>query len=240
VVFDGDGSSRWVACSIKNILYFSIDRNFRIDDNSVIESNDCLSLESLIIMELSEVSRRFIVHWGEMGTAWGVNRTVSQIHALLYFCGKPLHAEEISETLNVARSNVSNSLKELQNWKLIRVTHVLGDRRDYFETSLDVWELFRTVVRERKEREYEPTVRMLRELVTQPEFEHESPDAQDRVRETLRLMESLGVWADEMLRLTPNTLEKVLRMGASVQKFVRGTPKKDGDDEPDIPFIPMM
>jgi DNA-binding transcriptional regulator GbsR (MarR family) len=173
-------------------------------------------------MELTDTARRFVVHWGEMGTAWGVNRTVSQIHALLYFHGRPLHAEEISETLGVARSNVSNSLKELLNWNLIRTSHVLGDRRDYFETSLDVWELFRTIVRERKEREFDPTVRLLRELVSQPGFEGETPDAQDRVRETLRFMETLGGWSDEMLRLSPTTLEKVLRLGASVQKFVRG------------------
>ena len=173
-------------------------------------------------MELSDVARKFVVHWGEMGTAWGVNRTVSQIHALLFFHGRPLHAEEISETLGVARSNVSNSLKELLNWKLVRTTQVLGDRRDYFETSLDVWELFRTVIRERKEREFDPTTRMLEDLVKQPGFAKEAPDAQDRVRETLKLMQSVGSWSDEMLRLSPSTLEKVMRMGASVQKFVRG------------------
>ncbi|WP_349277028.1 GbsR/MarR family transcriptional regulator [Polaromonas hydrogenivorans] len=173
-------------------------------------------------MELTDISRRFVVHWGEMGTAWGVNRTVSQIHALLFFHGKPLHAEEISDTLGVARSNVSNSLKELLNWNLIRTTHILGDRRDYFDTSTDVWELFRTVVRERKEREYDPTVRLLRELVSHPGFSAEAPDAQDRVSETLALMQSLGSWADEMLRLSPSTLDKVLRLGATIQKFVRG------------------
>ena len=173
-------------------------------------------------MELTDVARKFVVHWGEMGSAWGVNRTVAQIHALLFFHGRPIHAEEIAETLGVARSNVSNSLKELINWKLVRTTQILGDRRDYFETSSDVWELFRTVVRERKEREFDPTTRMLQALVTQPDFAKELPDAQDRVRETLRLMEALGSWSDEMLRLSPNTLEKVLRMGASIQKFVRG------------------
>ena len=173
-------------------------------------------------MELTDVARKFVVHWGEMGSAWGVNRTVSQIHALLFFHGRPLHAEEISETLGVARSNVSNSLKELVSWKLIRTTQVLGDRRDYFETSSDVWDLFRTVVRERKEREFDPTTRMLADLVAQPGFADESPDAQDRVRETLKLMQALGSWSDEMLRLSPSTLEKVLRLGASVQKFVRG------------------
>jgi DNA-binding transcriptional regulator GbsR (MarR family) len=173
-------------------------------------------------MELTDVARKFVVHWGEMGSAWGVNRTVSQIHALLFFHGKPLHAEEIAETLGVARSNVSNSLKELMNWKLIHTTQILGDRRDYFETAKDVWELFRTVVRERKEREFDPTTRMLQGLVQQADFENEAPDAQDRVRETLRLMEALGSWSDEMLRLSPSTLEKVLHMGARIQKFVRG------------------
>jgi DNA-binding transcriptional regulator GbsR (MarR family) len=157
-----------------------------------------------------------------MGSAWGVNRTVAQIHALLFFHGKPLHAEDIAETLGVARSNVSNSLKELQAWNLIRTSHTLGDRRDYFETSHDVWALFSTIVRERKEREFDPTTRMLKQLVNQPSFEQESPDVQDRVRETLKFMDALGSWSDEMLRLSPSTLEKVLRMGASVQKFIRG------------------
>jgi len=173
-------------------------------------------------MELTDVARKFVVHWGEMGSAWGVNRTVAQIHALLFFHGRPVHAEEIAETLGVARSNVSNSLKELINWRLVHTTQILGDRRDYFETSSDVWELFRTVVRERKEREFDPTTHMLQALVAQPDFAAELPDAQDRVRETLRLMEALGSWSEEMLRLSPNTLEKVLRMGASIQKFVRG------------------
>ncbi|WP_077038329.1 GbsR/MarR family transcriptional regulator [Pelomonas sp. KK5] len=173
-------------------------------------------------MELSRTAHQFVVHWGEMGSAWGVNRTVAQIHALLYFHGRPLHAEEISETLSVARSNVSNSLKELQNWNLIRVTHQLGDRRDYFETSLDVWELFRTIVRERREREFEPTMRLLDELTRSPDFRNEAPDAQDRVRETQAFMNTLASWSEEMLRLSPSTLQKVLKLGASVQKFVRG------------------
>ena len=91
-------------------------------------------------MELKPVAQKFILHWGEMGTRWGVNRTVSQIHALLYIAGRPMHAEEIAETLGVARSNVSTSLKELQAWKLVKVAHIMGERRDHLETSLDVWE----------------------------------------------------------------------------------------------------
>ena len=172
-------------------------------------------------MQLTDISRRFIVHWGEMGTNWGVNRSVAQIHALLYVHGQPLHAEDIADTLVLARSNVSNSLKELLNWRLIRVTHVLGDRRDYYETSGDVWELFRTIVRERKEREFDPTVALLRELAADPALENESPALQDRLRSTLSLMQTLGTWSEEMLRLSPATLEKILRLGAQVQRFVR-------------------
>lgn len=198
-------------------------------------------------MQLTEIQRKFVLHWGEMGSLWGVNRTVSQIHALLFVHGKPLHAEALSETLNVARSNVSNSLKELQAWNLVRVTHVLGDRRDYFETSVDVWELFRTVVRERKEREFDPTVRMLREIIASPDFGSEPPDAQDRIRATMELMAKLGSWADEMLRLSPGTLDKVLTLGASVQKFIRGDASQangggGGKADPDAhhPSLPML
>ena len=185
-------------------------------------------------MELTDIGRRFIVHWGEMGTSWGVNRSVAQIHALLFFHGQPLHAEEIADTLAIARSNVSNSLKELLNWDLIRVTQVLGDRRDYYETSGDVWELFRTIVRERKEREFDPTVRLLRELGADPKLAAESPAAQDRLRTTLEFMQTLGAWSDEMLRLSPSTLEKILKLGAQVQRFVR-----PADVNPNDPVLPL-
>lgn len=171
---------------------------------------------------LTPVAARFVLHWGEMGSKWGVNRTVSQIHALLFITARPMHAEEIANTLSVARSNVSTSLRELQNWNLIRVVHTLGDRRDHFETFGDVWELFRTVTRERKSREFDPTINMLRECLRAPELASEPPQAQLRIRETLALMESLSSWADEMLRLDPATLNKVLKLGARIQQLVRG------------------
>src|SRR5436853_5310976 len=104
-------------------------------------------------MTLTPVMEKFILHWGEMGARWGINRTVGQIHALLYLSEKPLHAEEISDLLGVARSNVSTSLKELQNWGIVRIVHVMGDRRDHFESMKDVWEMFRTILDERKKRE---------------------------------------------------------------------------------------
>lgn len=173
-------------------------------------------------MELRPVARRFILHWGEMGSKWGINRTVSQIHALLYLAGRPLHAEEITETLGVARSNVSTSIKELQSWKLIRIVHLMSDRRDHFETSTDVWELFRTVVRERKVREFDPTVEILRECLADSNFTREDVGAQQRIRETLQFMETLSAWGDEMVRLPRETLVKVMRLGSRIQQLLRG------------------
>src|SRR5574337_579869 len=114
---------------------------------------------------LTPVAQKFILHWGEMGTRWGINRTVAQVHALLFLSPKPLHAEEIAHTLAVARSNVSTSLRELQGWGIVRVVHVLGDRRDHFESVKDVWEIFRIVSEERKRREIDPTLRVLRQCV---------------------------------------------------------------------------
>lgn len=171
-------------------------------------------------MKLNPVAQRFILHWGEMGSKWGVNRTVSQIHALLYLTGKPLPAEDIAETLEVARSNVSTSLKELQNWNLIQVMHMMGDRRDHFTTSGDVWELFRTVVRERKEREFDPTIGVLRECLSSADLSKEEATAQQRIKETLMLMEALSTWGEQMLRLEPATLMKVLKLGAKIQNLL--------------------
>jgi DNA-binding transcriptional regulator GbsR (MarR family) len=174
-------------------------------------------------LTLSPLAERFVLHWGEMGSRWGVNRTVSQIHALLFYIGTPLAADEIAATLNVARSNVSNSLKELQNWNLIKIVHLMGDRRDHFETSSDVWALFRTVVEERKQREFDPTITLLRECVADPTFKGEDKSSQLRLKESLALMETLSVWANEMLRLEPSTLLKVMKLGAKIQGLVRGT-----------------
>src|SRR5881394_297502 len=121
------------------------------------------------MIALSPVQQKFILHWGEMGTRWGINRTVAQIHALLYISPKPLNAEEIAETLAVARSNVSNSLKELQGWGIVKLVHVMGDKRDHFESMKDVWEMFRIVLDERKRREIDPTLAMLRECISEAE-----------------------------------------------------------------------
>src|SRR5438874_7513357 len=113
-------------------------------------------------MELTPLIQKFILHWGEMGARWGINRTVAQIHALLYLSPRPMHAEEIANTLSVARSNVSSSLRELQGWGIVRVAHVLGDRRDHFDSLKDVWQMFEIIVEERKRREVDPTIAMLK------------------------------------------------------------------------------
>lgn len=173
-------------------------------------------------MPLSETSQKFILHWGEMGARWGVNRTVAQIHALLYLTGKPLPADEIADTLNVARSNVSNSIRELQAWNLVKLVHVMGERRDHFECSTDIWELSRTIVRERQERELMPTMAMLRELLNHPEIMLDGMERANRMREMLVMLETLTVWSDEMLRLDTETLTKVLKLGAKIQKLIRG------------------
>jgi len=177
-------------------------------------------------MKLKPIAQRFVLHWGEMGSRWGVNRTVAQIHALLYLVGKPLDAEEIAETLGVARSNVSSSLKELQSWKLVRITHLMGDRRDHFETSTDVWELFRLIVEGRKQREIDPTITVLRECLGGSEITSEDAATKQRIRETLEFIEVLTTWSDEMLRLKPETLMKTLGVGARISRSVRGK-KKD-------------
>jgi DNA-binding transcriptional regulator GbsR (MarR family) len=167
------------------------------------------------------VGRRFVLHWGEMGWRWGVNRTVAQMHALLFLLGRPLHAEEIADLLQVARSNVSNSLRELENWKLVRVVHLVGDRRDHYETAQDPWELMRTIVRERKGREFDPTVVMLRDCVADTAFAKQNEGAQKRMRDTLALMEALSAWTDEMLALETATLARLAKLGAKVQTLLR-------------------
>jgi DNA-binding transcriptional regulator GbsR (MarR family) len=174
---------------------------------------------------LTPVGRRFVLHWGEMGWRWGVNRTVAQIHALLFLMGRPMHAEEIAETLQVARSNVSNSLRELENWKLVRVVHRVGDRRDHFETAQDPWDLLRIIVRERKAREFDPTVAVLRECVNHPGLTQLDAPAQKRMRETLALMEALSGWTDEMLDLETGTLKKLVKLGTKVKALVLGGAK---------------
>ena len=178
-------------------------------------------------MALSATAQKFILHWGEMGAKWGVNRTVAQIHALLFLANRPLTAEDIAESLIVARSNVSNSLKELQSWNLIRVTHLMGDRRDHFVALQDVWEIFRVIVEERKRREIDPTLTVLRECAIEGAADATLEDASlARMNEVLVFLEMLGASYDDYKHLPPATMQRFLKMGGKVARFL-GTDDKD-------------
>jgi len=172
-------------------------------------------------MELKPIAERFVLHWGEMGSRWGVNRTVAQVHALLYLAGRPMDAEEITVTLGVARSNVSNSLKELQSWHLVKVVHLMGERRDFFETSTDVWELFKLIVAGRRQQEIDPTAVALQECLDNPAMSKEDDGTRQRIEETLKFIETMSTLSDEMLRLKPETLMKTLGVTAKISKVVR-------------------
>lgn len=167
---------------------------------------------------MDAVTRRFILHWGEMGTRWGINRTVAQIHALLYLSPKPLPADDIVEALSVARSNVSTSLRELQNWAIVRVVHVMGDRRDHFESVKDVWEMFRTVLAERKKREIDPTLAVLRECVMEAKKERASKETLERLEQLQEFFETMTAAYDRLQQVPTAQLTRVARMG---QKFTR-------------------
>jgi DNA-binding transcriptional regulator GbsR (MarR family) len=182
-------------------------------------------------MNLSPTAMRFVTHWGEMGTRWGVNRSVAQVHALLFYVGRPMHAEEITDALGIARSNVSTSLRELQGWKLVKLVHLPGDRRDHFETSIQVWELLRTVVRERRLREIAPTIEVLNQLLADPQMQREPAEAKLRIKETAELLQTLSAWSDEMLRLDVETLTKVLKLGARIKKLLG----RELDADPALP-----
>jgi DNA-binding transcriptional regulator GbsR (MarR family) len=172
-------------------------------------------------MTLSPTEQKYILHWGEMGTRWGVNRTVAQIHALLFLANAPLNAEQIAETLAVARSNVSNSLKELQSWGLVKVTHVLGDRRDHFVALQDVWEIFRTIVEERKRREIDPTLTVLRQCAIEAEGDKGMEDAtRQRMAQVLEFLEMLTDSYDDYKHLPPATLKRFLTMGGKVARLL--------------------
>jgi DNA-binding transcriptional regulator GbsR (MarR family) len=171
-------------------------------------------------MKLTPTVQRCILHWGEMAGRWGVSRSVAQIHALLFLAPQPLTADDIAETLAVARSNVSVSLKELQQWDLVSVTHVLGDRRDYFQARKDIWEVLAVIMDGRKKREIDPTVQTLRECVADSKRDHETPESQGTHRVDARVhRRAVGlVRADS--RMPRPTLLKLMRMGTKVAKVI--------------------
>lgn len=169
-------------------------------------------------MTLPPLVQAFVLHFGEMGSRWGINRTVGQIYAVLFAASRPLCADDLVERLGVSRSNVSMGLKELQAWNLVRLKHVPGDRRDFFTTPEDVWVIVRTLAEERKKREIDPTLTMLRELLMQAPASDEERHAQARMREMHELIELLTSWYAEMQRLETERLVQLLSLGSKVVK----------------------
>lgn len=172
-------------------------------------------------IQMSEANRRFILHWGEMGTRWGINRTVAQVHALLFLSPRPLNAEEIAYTLRVARSNVSTSLRELEGWGIVRTVHEFGDRRAYFESLKDVWEMYRIILDERKRRELDPTLAMLRACLA--ETSPAGPGDQDsrrRLEELVEFFQSMDAIYQEVRHMSIEELRRFVRVKGRVRKLL--------------------
>ena len=171
--------------------------------------------------KLSPVEQRFVLHWGEMGTRWGINRTVAQIHALLYITPKPINADEIVAVLGVARSNVSTSLKELQGWGIVKLVHVMGDKRDHFQSIKDVWEMFRVVLDERKKREIDPMLTVLRDCIIEAEKDKET-DAytEQKLRELGDFFEVTTDGYGQIRQWPTGALTKFVKLGGKMRKFL--------------------
>ena len=176
---------------------------------------------------LTPVAQKFILHWGEMGTRWGINRTVAQVHALLFLSQVPIPADEISATLPEARSNLSTSLRELQGWRIVRVVHVLGDRRDHFESIKDVWEIFRIVSEERKRREIDPTLRVLSERVQEIKASPQGdPYLRERLTDMLEFLTAMTGLFEEIIRMPTGSLKGVVKLRGKVITLLGSERKK--------------
>jgi DNA-binding transcriptional regulator GbsR (MarR family) len=171
-------------------------------------------------VNLPPLVQTFVLHFGEMGGRWGVNRTVGQIYALLFLSDRPLNAEEIVEALGISRSNVSMGLKELDAWRLVRKRHLPADRRDHFEAPDDVWEILRILAEERRKREVDPTLSMLRDVLMETPASPEERHAQAKMREMHDLIELLTGWADDVQALPNQDLVQLLKLGATVSKLL--------------------
>lgn len=169
---------------------------------------------------LPPLNRQFVAHFGEMGSRWGINRTVGQIYALIFISQRALNADEIADALEFSRSNVSMGLKELQSWRLVRLRHLPGDRREYFEAPADVWEIFRVLAEERRRREIEPTLSMLRNALLERPTNEAERHAQERMRQMHELIDRLMTWFDDVQKLAPETAMQLMGMGATVTKVL--------------------
>jgi DNA-binding transcriptional regulator GbsR (MarR family) len=179
-------------------------------------------------MNLPPLTQKFVLHFGEMGSRWGVNRTVGQIYALLVLSDRPLNAEEITEALGVSRSNTSMGLKELEAWRLVRKKHLPDDRRDFFQAPDDIWQIVRTLAEERRKREVDPTLSMLRDTLMEEPVGPRERHAQDRMRQMHDLIELLVGWSDDVHSLDNGTLSQLLTLGAGVAKLLHLKSKVSG------------
>jgi DNA-binding transcriptional regulator GbsR (MarR family) len=185
------------------------------------------------VLNVTPLVQSFVAHFGEMGSRWGINRTVGQIYALLYVTEQPLHADDIGEKLGMSRSNVSIGMKELQAWGLVRLSRIPGDRREYFTSLGDVQEIFRVVAAERRRREIAPTLSVLRESLL---VKVKSPDdafAQERMREMHELVDTANNWFDDLQRMSPESMAQLMKMGSKVQKLLRTKEKLFGGAKDD-------
>ncbi|MEM7432910.1 MAG: GbsR/MarR family transcriptional regulator [Pseudomonadota bacterium] len=171
-------------------------------------------------MNVTPFKQRFILHFGEMGSRWGINRTVGQIYALLYVSSQPLNADDIVDALGLSRSNVSMGLKELQSWRLVNSQHLPNDRREYFSAPEDIWEIFRVLVEERRKREIDPTLSMLRDALMEQPTSDEDRHAAARLAEMHELIEMTTRWVDDIQRLAPKTVIKLFKLGGGVSKLL--------------------
>lgn len=176
-------------------------------------------------MPLSPVIEKIVLHWGEMGARWGVNRSVAQIQALLWLTGRPMSADEIAETLGIARSNVSTSLDELQTYRLATLVHVIGDRRNFYECKGDAWDIVQTIVDERKRREIDPTLDVLRAArdLDDPAM---PPDVRRRVSEMLAFIERMTGWYEQMRRVPRPTLQRIIKLGSGIVRLVSSNTRR--------------
>ncbi len=177
------------------------------------------------MMQMSSMVKPFVLHFGEMGSRWGINRTVAQIYALLVVTEDALYADQIAEALTISRGNVSMGIKELQSWCLVKTHHLQGDRKDYYSALGDVWDMARAVFRERRKREIDPTLTVLRDLLLDSPSNEQDQYAQQRMEDIHHLMEMFTAWSDELHTMSPDNLRTLMKMGSGVTKVINLTSK---------------
>jgi len=171
-------------------------------------------------MKMTPMIETFVMHFGEMGSRWGFNRTVGQMYALLVITKDPISANEIAEALSISRGNVSMGLKELQSWQLIQLQHKPADRKDYFQTNGSIWDMANRVFEERRKREMDPTLSLLRDILLDTPANEQEQHAQDKLKEVHDLLEGITKWSSELQRLSPEKLDTLMKLGSGVGKVL--------------------